>query len=49
MKTYWTARELRIVGKAYEVRWKLRRLVRDAANPHQPLAQLLRTKAGGNR
>lgn len=49
MKTYWTARELRIVGKAYEVRWKLRRMVRDAANPHRPLSEWLHAKAGGNR
>lgn len=41
MKTYHTPNQLRIVGKAYEVRWQLRRLMETSINPQEPLLKRL--------
>lgn len=41
MKTYHTPTSLRIVGKAYEVRWQLQRLMETARHPRAPLSERL--------
>ncbi|MNI86979.1 hypothetical protein D3C73_1441250 [compost metagenome] len=41
VKTYHTPTQLRIVGKAYEVRWQLRKLLDTAGHPHEPLLRRL--------
>lgn len=41
MKTYVAENQIRIVGKGYEVRWKLKKLAASAPNPHAPLSSLL--------
>lgn len=41
MKTYIAENQFRIVGKGYEVRWKLKKMAASAPNPHVPLSSLL--------
>jgi hypothetical protein len=41
MKTYHTPTGLRIVGKGFEVRWQLKRLLDTAVSPQAPLMDRL--------
>lgn len=41
MKTYVSPAELRLVGKAYEIRWKLHSLLEEAECPHETLSARL--------
>ncbi|MDF2922048.1 MAG: Mother cell inhibitor of FtsZ [Paenibacillaceae bacterium] len=38
MKTYRTPSTLHVVGKAYEIRWQLRKMIRQSSDPHAPLS-----------
>jgi len=38
MKTYITGRQLRLVGKAYEIRWQLKSMLEASVDPGQPLS-----------
>ncbi|WP_438448841.1 hypothetical protein [Gorillibacterium sp. sgz5001074] len=49
MKTYHTSTGLRLVGKAYEVRWQLQRLLETARHPHAPLSERLADWAPADR
>lgn len=47
MKAYIAPRQLRLVGKAYEIRFYLKALLGQSRNPHQPLECAL--KSGNDR
>lgn len=49
MKTYHTPDGLRMVGKGYEIRWQLQRLMESAKHPHEPLTARLSDWKAGDR
>lgn len=49
MKAYLLPNQLRLVGKAYEIRYYLRAWSKRADNPHQPLSGLLAQTALSSR
>lgn len=49
MKTYHTQTGLRIVGKGYEVRWQLQKLLASTLQPHAPLTSRLTDWKPGER